>query len=148
MAIDFLTSLNLNQNELINAVAHHVAVDPTEGNVEGRLIYNSTDKKFKYWNGTNWEALSAVSIPEVITVAQGGTGVKTLAAGEVVVGNGTDAVTTKAIDTTVTEDSTNLITSGAVKTYTDEAINSAVSTIEVMNFKGTIAGNGIITSGR
>ena len=146
MAIDFLTSLNLNQNELINAVAHHVAVDPSEGNVEGRLIYNSTDKKFKYWNGTNWEALSAVSIPEVITVAQGGTGVKTLAAGEVVVGNGTDAVTTKAIDTVVTEESTNLITSGAVKTYTDEAITSAVSTIEVMNFKGTIAGNGLITS--
>lgn len=146
MAINFLTSIDLGQNELINAVAHHVAVDPTEGNVEGRLIYNSTDKKFKYWNGTKWEALSSVSIPDVITVNQGGTGVKTLAAGEVVVGNGTDAVTTLAIDSTVTEESTNLITSGAVKTYTDDAITAAVSTIEVMNFKGTVAANGIITS--
>ena len=146
MAMNFLTSLNLNQNELMNAVMHRVAVDPTEGNVEGRVIFNTVDKKFKYWDGTKWQALTEADIPEIIPVTNGGTGVKELATGEVLVGNGTNAVTTVAIDTEVTADSTNLVTSGAVKAYTDGAIDKAVSTIEVMNFKGTVAANGIITS--
>ena len=47
-------------------------------------------------------------------VARGGTGVATIASGEVLIGNGTGAITTKAIDTTVTSSSNNLITSGAV----------------------------------
>ena len=146
MAQNFLTNIDLNQNELLNAVAHHVAVDPSDNNVEGRIIYNTTDKKFKYWNGTTWESLSSVSIPDVIGVANGGTGVQTLAKGEVVVGNDTEAVTTLAIDQDVVADSTNLITSGGVKRYADSAIDSAIATIEVMNFKGTVAGNGLITS--
>lgn len=71
----------------------------------------------------SFRSLVAADIPNISTskltdgilgVARGGTGVNTLASGEVLIGNGTSAVTTKAIDTTVTANSTNLITSGAV----------------------------------
>lgn len=52
------------------------------------------------------------------TVAQGGTGLSTIATGEVLIGNGTEAIATKPIDRTVGT-SDNLITSGAVKAYVD-----------------------------
>ena len=53
----FVTNLNLNQNELQNGKFQVVASDPSTGNFEGRLIYNSTEKTIKYFNGTSWEKL-------------------------------------------------------------------------------------------
>jgi len=41
-------------NAPINLVIESLATDPsTNGLVEGRIWYNSTDKVMKYWNGTN-----------------------------------------------------------------------------------------------
>lgn len=57
------------------------------------------------------------------SVARGGTGVSTLAAGQVLIGNGTNAITTRPIDSEVTT-TTALITSGAVKTYVDNALSN------------------------
>jgi hypothetical protein len=51
----FVTNLNLNQNELQNGKFQVVASDPSTGNFEGRLIYNSTEKTIKYYNGTAWK---------------------------------------------------------------------------------------------
>lgn len=53
---------------------------------------------------------------DIAQVANGGTGLASLTAGSVLVGNGANPVTLKAIDTTVggTSNSTDLITSGAV----------------------------------
>lgn len=71
----------------------------------------------------SFRALVAEDIPNIaaskitsgtLSVQRGGTGVGTIATGEVLIGNGTGAVTTKAIDTAVTANSDNLITSGAV----------------------------------
>lgn len=61
--------------------------------------------------------LSASKITSgTLPVERGGTGVGTLASGQVLIGNGTNPITTKAIDTIVTSGSSNLITSGAVST--------------------------------
>lgn len=59
-------------------------------------------------------AVPASILEGQVAVAKGGTGVATLPAGEVLIGNGTDPVTSKAIDTEVTGESDNLVTSGAV----------------------------------
>lgn len=50
----FVTNLNLNQNELQNGKFQVVASDPSTNNFEGRLIYNSTEKTVKYYDGTGW----------------------------------------------------------------------------------------------
>lgn len=58
----FVTNLNLNQNELQNGKFQVVASDPNTGNFEGRLIYNSTEKTVKYFDGTSWKkAIISVS---------------------------------------------------------------------------------------
>ena len=41
MAQKFLTNIDLNQNQLINATFEKLGTDPSSGNFEGRLIYNS-----------------------------------------------------------------------------------------------------------
>lgn len=51
----FVTNLNLNQNELQNGKFQVVASDPSTNNFEGRLIYNSTEKTVKYYDGTSWK---------------------------------------------------------------------------------------------
>lgn len=63
MAQRFVTNLNLNQNELQNAKFQFVASDPNTGNFEGRLIYNTTEKTVKYFDGTDWQrAIVSLSV--------------------------------------------------------------------------------------
>lgn len=58
----FLTNLNLTQNAIINGKFEVVGSDPNTGNFEGRLIYNSTEKTIKYFDGTGWrKAIVSVS---------------------------------------------------------------------------------------
>lgn len=58
----FVTHLDLNQNELRNGKFQVVSSDPTTGNFEGRLIYNSTEKTVKYFDGSVWKkAIVSVS---------------------------------------------------------------------------------------
>lgn len=62
MATKILTNLDLNQNQLIKAQFESLASDPTTGNFEGRLLYNSTEKVIKVFTGSAWrKALHAVS---------------------------------------------------------------------------------------
>jgi hypothetical protein len=55
MAQRFVTNLDLNQNQLLNGKFEVLATDPSTGNFEGRLIYNSTEKTIKYFDGTSWK---------------------------------------------------------------------------------------------
>lgn len=57
--MDFLTNLNLNKNELQNAVIQPLAVAPSNPR-EGQIYYDSTDQLLKQWNGTVWNAVGAV----------------------------------------------------------------------------------------
>lgn len=62
MAVRFVNNLDLLQNEIRNGRFEVVAADPTTSNFEGRLIYNSTDKVIKVYDGTAWRtALHAVT---------------------------------------------------------------------------------------
>lgn len=54
MATKFVTNLNLLQNQIINGRFEVVASDPITDNFEGRLIYNSTEKVLKWYDGSVW----------------------------------------------------------------------------------------------
>lgn len=55
MAIKFVTNINLNQNELQNAVIQNLANAPGSPR-EGQVYYDSSvgDKSIYFWDGTQW----------------------------------------------------------------------------------------------
>jgi hypothetical protein len=57
MSQKFLTNIDLNQNQLINATFEVVGSDPSSGNFEGRLIYNSTEDTIKVYSGSAWRKM-------------------------------------------------------------------------------------------
>lgn len=64
MAQKFLTNLDLNQNQLINATFEVLATDPNTGNFDGRLIFNSTEGVIKVYDAglPGWrKALTSIS---------------------------------------------------------------------------------------
>lgn len=146
--MNLLTFLNMHLNELQNAVIQNLATDPTTGNKKGRVIFNSSENVFKYWDGSQWVNPNGDGgqPTDTVTVPYGGTGATSFTLGNVLIGNGTSPVSTKAIDTEVTTDSTNLIASGAVKTFVDAAIAAAMGTIECMAFMGTVDAAGNVNS--
>ena len=91
MAQKFLTNINLNQNQLINATFQVVATDPNTGNFEGRLIYNETTDTIKVYANGAWR-----SIPHTI-VSGGGAGIAE--ALTVTESNGTITLTLNVADT-------------------------------------------------
>jgi len=77
MAQKFLTNLNLNQNQLINASFEIVATDPNAGNFEGRLIYQSTTDTIKVYANGAWRSLphtlvsgGGAGIAEALTISE------------------------------------------------------------------------------
>jgi hypothetical protein len=52
MAQKFLTNIDLNQNQLINGSFEVLATDPSSGNFDGRLIFNSTEGVIKVYDIT------------------------------------------------------------------------------------------------
>jgi hypothetical protein len=77
MAQKFLTNLDLNQNQLLNATFEKLATDPTTGNFEGRLIYNTATDTIKVYTGSAFKSLphtivsgGGVGIAEALTVSE------------------------------------------------------------------------------
>ena len=91
MAQKFLTNLDLNQNQLINATFEKLGTDPASGNFEGRLVYNTTTDTIKVYTGSAF-----VSLPHTI-VSGGGVGIaEALTVSE---SNGTVTLTLNVADT-------------------------------------------------
>ena len=53
----FLNNIDLNSNELQNAVIQNLASDPVSGAEEGKVYFNTTAKELRVYNGTAWEAV-------------------------------------------------------------------------------------------
>lgn len=114
MARQYLTGLNLNKNELLNARIQNLSVAPSSP-VAGQIYYNTGDNTLRYWNGAAW-----------LTLAQGGSV-------DQAIQTAIDAITTDVIE----EGSTNLYyTSSRAKTDAAALLTSATLT------NITITGNG------
>ncbi len=91
MAQKFLTNLDLNQNQLINATFEKLGTDPSSGNFEGRMYFNTGTDTIKVYTGSTW-----VSLPHTI-VSGGGAGIAE--ALTVTESNGTVTLTLNVADT-------------------------------------------------
>ena len=115
MAQKFLTNLDLNQNQLINATFEIVGTDPSSGNFEGRLIYQSTTDTIKVYANGAWR-----SLPHTI-VSGGGAGIaEALTVSE---SNGTITLTLAVADT----DSAGLLPAAMWNMLTDATSDATAS---------------------
>lgn len=55
----YLTNVNLNQNELQNAVIQPLAVAPSNPKL-GQIYTDSTNSRIKWWNGVEWKVVGVV----------------------------------------------------------------------------------------
>lgn len=65
MSQKWFNGLNLQQNQLENAVIQNLASDPSSGK-SGQIYYNTTDNGYRYYNGTAWVSISADAIKSII----------------------------------------------------------------------------------
>jgi hypothetical protein len=115
MAQKFLTNIDLNQNQLINASFEVVGTDPSSGNFEGRLIYQSTTDTIKVYANSAWR-----SLPHTI-VSGGGAGIaEALTVSE---SNGTVTLTLNVADT----DSAGLLPAAMWQMLTDATSDATAS---------------------
>jgi hypothetical protein len=126
MASKFLTNIDLNQNELINATFQIVPTNPTEGNFEGRMIYNSTtDSILVYGNGAWRKFVNSISsgggagIAEALTVSES---------------NGAVTLTLNVADT----DSAGLLSAAFWNDLTDATANATASKLVKRDGNGNI----------
>lgn len=123
MAKRFLTDINLAGNQLINAAFEKLTADPTTGNFEGRLYYNTASDILKLYTGSAWTAVGA------ITNVQGTTDEV-----DVSVSNG---VATLSLPTTINANTTG----SAAKLTTTRAIELSGDVTGTANFDGSAAIN-------
>ena len=115
MAQKFLTNVDLNQNQLVNATFEKLGTDPASGNFEGRLIYNTATDTIKVYTGAAF-----VSIPHTI-VSGGGAGIaEALSVSE---SNGTITLTLNVADT----DSAGLLPAAMWQMLTDATSDATAS---------------------
>jgi len=115
MAQKFLTNLDLNQNQLVNATFEKLGTDPSSGNFEGRLVYNTTTDTIKVYTGSAF-----VSLPHTI-VSGGGAGIaEALSISE---SNGTVTLTLNVADT----DSAGLLPAAMWQMLTDATSDATAS---------------------
>lgn len=79
MSQKWFNGINLQQNQLENAVIQNLASDPSSGKA-GQIYYNTADKGYKYYNGTAWVGIPADAV-------------KSIVAGNGLTSSGTDIVT-------------------------------------------------------
>lgn len=57
-----LTDINMNNNEIMQVIIHKVSSDPiVSAKNSGMIIFNTTDKKLKYYNGSEWVVIGTGS---------------------------------------------------------------------------------------
>lgn len=57
MAKRFLTHVDLVGNQILNAAFEKLTTDPTTGNFEGRIYYNTASDALKFYDGTAWQTV-------------------------------------------------------------------------------------------
>ena len=93
MAINFLDNLDLNGNQLLNGRIQNLSSDPTSASA-GDIIYNTTQNKLKYYDGTSpFSASGWISLPDGTGIGGSGT------VGTIPVFNSTTEITDSQLQT-------------------------------------------------
>ncbi len=126
MAINYLNSINLNKNELLQGVIENQPNDASAGTspVEGQLYFNTTDHNLKQYNGTAW-----VSIAGDITGLTPGTYIN--------IDNASGPIPTINHDLTTRTDTTSSNSPGYAGTFTavDSVTTNTTGHITALNLK-------------
>ena len=130
MAINFLNNLDLNKNQLQNAVIQVLATAPASA-VAGQIYYDSTDNNIYFYNGTAWSSFSG-DITEISTST----------ANQLTVTNGTGPIVQLAIVTaTVANNSTALATGDQIY---DFVVGTPISSLATATANVDMGSNKII----
>jgi len=82
MALQYLTDINLNKNELQNAVIQKLGTDPSSGLTAGWIIYNTSDNQLKLYDGSAWVNVGGDITGVNITAGTGLTGTVSTTSGQ------------------------------------------------------------------
>ena len=131
MAINFLNNLDLNKNQLQNAVIQVLGTAPSNP-VSGQIYYDSSDNNVYYYNGTAWTSFSG-DITEITTST----------ANQLTVTNGAGPIVQLAIVTaTVANNSTALATGDQIY---DFVIGTPISSLAAATANVDMGSNKIIS---
>lgn len=120
----FLTNINLNKNELQNAVIQNLTADPSNPRT-GQVYYNTTDLVLKQFNGTTWDVVGKELNPATYS-----------ALGGVIVDSDTLTVSGTGLLAVKTPTDNNF--SNTLKNKLDDIESGAeVNVIETINVNGT-----------
>jgi len=132
MALEYYASIDLNKNELQNAVVHPLGSAPSSP-TEGQIYYDSTggDKQIYVYNGSSWVALGGNKFDTIAVsgqtsvVADGTNDTLTLAAGSnvtITTDAGTDTITIASTNTQLSNEQVQDIVGGMVTGNTETGI--------------------------
>lgn len=112
----FLTNLDLNRNELQNAVIQPLAVPPADPS-PGQIYFDTVDGRLKQWNGSAWVSGGGSNGGGAVDSVNGRTGAVTLSKSDVGLGsadNTSDAAKKSAFTGAIAGGDTGFVTGDAV----------------------------------